>query len=216
MTVSCRSKSDLPQAQRGKRCRLRTGRDYCLLRRQELPLQPLCRPLQQRRRGHHSRAVLGQLSRHGRTGQGVTGLCQTKEENGFRITPKELSAAISPSTKALFLNNPCNPTGGAYTKDELLEIAKIAVDEGIVVISDEIYEKLIYDGFNFTCFASLGKKIKEQTITHQRHVQGLRHDRLASRLRRRAERGHHAACRKSSRTAHPTPARFRRWRRSRP
>ena len=96
--------------------------------------------------------------------KGVPVYVPTKEENGFRITPKELSAAISPSTKALFLNNPCNPTGAAYTKDELLELAKIVVDEGIMVISDEIYEKLVYDGFNFTCFASLGKKIKEQTI----------------------------------------------------
>ncbi|HBC46637.1 MAG TPA: aminotransferase class I and II, partial [candidate division Zixibacteria bacterium] len=69
-----------------------------------------------------------------------------------------------PSTKALFLNNPCNPTGAAYTKDELMELAKIAVDEGIVVIADEIYEKLVYDGFSFTSFASLGKKIKEKTI----------------------------------------------------
>jgi len=89
---------------------------------------------------------------------------QTREENGFRMTPKELSAAISPSTKALILNNPCNPTGAAYTKDELMELAKIALDEGIIVISDEIYEKLVYDGFSFTSFAALGKKIKEQTI----------------------------------------------------
>jgi len=89
---------------------------------------------------------------------------QTREENGFRMTPKELSAAISPSTKALILNNPCNPTGAAYTKDDLMELAKIALDEGIIVISDEIYEKLVYDGFSFTSFAALGKKIKEQTI----------------------------------------------------
>jgi aspartate/methionine/tyrosine aminotransferase len=96
--------------------------------------------------------------------KGVPVHVQTREENGFRITPKDFSAAISPSTKALILNNPCNPTGAAYTKDDLLELARIAADEGIVVISDEIYEKLVYDGFSFTSFAALGKKIKEQTI----------------------------------------------------
>jgi len=89
---------------------------------------------------------------------------QTKEENGFRVTPDELAAAISPSTKALILNNPSNPTGTAYTKDELVKLAEIIESEGLIVISDEIYEKLVFDGLDFTCFASLGKKIKEQTI----------------------------------------------------
>jgi aspartate/methionine/tyrosine aminotransferase len=96
--------------------------------------------------------------------KGVPVYVQTKEENGFRITPKELTAAISPSTKAIFLNNPCNPTGAAYTKDDLLELGKIILDEGIMVIADEIYEKLIYGGYSFTSFAALSKKLKEQTI----------------------------------------------------
>ena len=96
--------------------------------------------------------------------KGVPVYVQTKEENGFRITPKELAAAISPSTKALFLNNPCNPTGAAYSKDDLLELGKIILDEGIMVIADEIYEKLIYGNYSFTSFASLSKKLKEQTI----------------------------------------------------
>ena len=89
---------------------------------------------------------------------------QTKEEDGFRITPQALSSAISPSTKALFLNNPCNPTGAGYTKDELLALAEVVESEGILVIADEIYEKLVYGGFNFTSFASLSKRIKEQTV----------------------------------------------------
>ena len=91
-------------------------------------------------------------------------IVQTKEENGFRLTPDELSSAISPSTKALLINNPCNPTGAGYTKSDLQRIADIAVEEGILVISDEIYEKLVFDGFEFVSFASLGKKIKEQTV----------------------------------------------------
>ncbi|MEE9555191.1 MAG: pyridoxal phosphate-dependent aminotransferase [candidate division Zixibacteria bacterium] len=91
-------------------------------------------------------------------------IVQTIEENGFRLTPKELSAALSPSTKALILNNPCNPSGTGYTKDDLQKIADIVIEEGILVISDEIYEKLVFDGFEFVSFASLGKKIKEQTV----------------------------------------------------
>jgi len=89
---------------------------------------------------------------------------ETKEENGFRITPDELSAAISPSTKALILNNPCNPSGAAYTKEELCELAEIIAEEGLIVISDEIYEKLIYDGFEFVSFAAISDKMKEQTV----------------------------------------------------
>lgn len=99
-----------------------------------------------------------------RLGGATPVIVQTKEENGFLLTPDELSAAISPSTKALILNNPSNPTGAAYTKDDLLKIAEIVSAEGILVISDEIYEKLVFDGFDFVSFASLGKKIKEQTV----------------------------------------------------
>jgi aspartate/methionine/tyrosine aminotransferase len=89
---------------------------------------------------------------------------QTKEENGFRITPGQLSSAVSPSTKILILNNPCNPTGAAYTKDELNDLADIAAEENLIVISDEIYEKLVYDGFEFVSFASLSDKMKARTI----------------------------------------------------
>ncbi len=95
---------------------------------------------------------------------GTSVVVQTREENGFRLTPDQLSSAISPSTKALIINNPSNPTGGGYTKNELLELAEIVADEGILVISDEIYEKLVYDGFEFVSFASLNKKMKEQSV----------------------------------------------------
>ncbi|KPK70020.1 aminotransferase class I and II [candidate division TA06 bacterium SM23_40] len=88
----------------------------------------------------------------------------TKEENGFRITPEELKAAITFNTKALILNNPCNPTGTAYTREELEPLIDIAVDEGIYIIADEIYEKLVYDDFRFTSAASLGPQIKERAI----------------------------------------------------
>ena len=95
---------------------------------------------------------------------GTPVIIQTREENGFRITPDELSAAISPSTKVLIMNNPCNPSGAGYTREELSKLAEVVADEGILVVADEIYEKLVYDGFEFVSFASLGKKIQEQSV----------------------------------------------------
>ncbi len=88
----------------------------------------------------------------------------TKEENQFLLTPDDLRAAISPSTKALILNNPANPTGAAYRKQELDALADIIGEENIYVIADEIYGKLVYDDFRFTSFASLGEDIKKKTI----------------------------------------------------
>jgi aspartate/methionine/tyrosine aminotransferase len=88
----------------------------------------------------------------------------TKEENGFLLTPEDLKAAVSPSTKALILNNPSNPTGAAYSKSQLEALAEAIKGEDIYVIADEIYGKLIYDGFQFTCFASLGEEVKRKAI----------------------------------------------------
>jgi aspartate/methionine/tyrosine aminotransferase len=88
----------------------------------------------------------------------------TREEDGFKLQPRDLAASITPNTKALILNYPCNPTGAAYTREELEEIAKICVREQIWVVADEIYEKLLYDGQRFTSIASLGEQIKKLTI----------------------------------------------------
>ncbi len=88
----------------------------------------------------------------------------TKEEDGFRLTPDQLSAAVSPATKAIILNNPSNPTGTAYPRRELEALAEILLEEDIYVVSDEIYEKLIYDDFQFTSFPALGEDIKRKTI----------------------------------------------------
>ena len=88
----------------------------------------------------------------------------TREENGFRITPEELQANINLNTKALLINNPSNPTGGAYTREQLREICELAVAEGLLIIADEIYEKIVYDGFQFCSVASLGDKIKAKTV----------------------------------------------------
>ena len=91
-------------------------------------------------------------------------ILETREQNGFKMTPEDLKTAITPRTKALIVNSPSNPTGGAYTKKELEMIAEIALSHGIFVISDEIYEKIIYDGFEFVSIASLGEEMKKRTL----------------------------------------------------
>ncbi len=91
-------------------------------------------------------------------------IVETREKNDFKITPEELKKAITPKTKALIINSPSNPTGSAYTKKELEKIAEIGISKNFFVISDEIYEKIVYDGFQFTSIASLNDEIKKRTI----------------------------------------------------
>lgn len=95
---------------------------------------------------------------------GVPVTVETTEEADFKMTPEQLEAAITPKTKALMLNNPSNPTGMVYTKDELQAIADVCMKHDLYVIADEIYYKLIYDGKPFTSFATLGEDVKEHTI----------------------------------------------------
>lgn len=92
-------------------------------------------------------------------------IVKTQEKNGFKITPQELEKAITPKTKAFILNSPSNPTGSAYTRQELEGLAEVLVRKNVVCISDEIYEKIVYDGFEFVSIASLNDKIKALTIT---------------------------------------------------
>ena len=89
---------------------------------------------------------------------------ESTQANGWRVSPEKLAAAITDKTKCLILNNPCNPTGMMYTKEELQEIARICVEKDIYVIADEIYACLVYEGKKFTSFASLGEEVKERTI----------------------------------------------------
>jgi aspartate aminotransferase len=91
-------------------------------------------------------------------------IVKTTEKEGFKLSAKKLEKAITKKTKAIILNSPSNPTGLAYDTKTLEEIAAIAVKRGIYVISDEIYEKLIYDGFRHVSIASLGPEIKKLTI----------------------------------------------------
>lgn len=91
-------------------------------------------------------------------------IVQTEESNGFKMTPDQLSAAITDRTKAVILNSPSNPTGAAYTREDLAALAKVIVERDLICISDEIYEKIIYDDFEFHSVASLSDEMKARTI----------------------------------------------------
>ena len=95
---------------------------------------------------------------------GVPVIISAEEYQNFKITPEQLEAAITEKTKVLILNNPSNPTGMLYSREELEKIAAICLRYDLYVISDEIYYGLVYDGREFVSFASLGDDIKERTI----------------------------------------------------
>ncbi|MFH1368613.1 MAG: pyridoxal phosphate-dependent aminotransferase [Elusimicrobiota bacterium] len=89
---------------------------------------------------------------------------KTSETDGFKMKPEQLEKAISKKSKALVLNSPSNPTGSAYTADELKAIGEICVKNNVLIISDEIYEKLVFGGFRHTSIASISPEIKQKTI----------------------------------------------------
>jgi aspartate/methionine/tyrosine aminotransferase len=89
---------------------------------------------------------------------------QTTEETGFNMSPEQLERAITPKSKVLIMGYPTNPTGSSYNKSELYELAKVVESNNLYVITDDIYEHLIYDDNRFVCFASLNEKMKERTV----------------------------------------------------
>ncbi len=89
----------------------------------------------------------------------------TQESNGFKLTPDEFRNAMTPATKLIILNSPNNPTGAVYTKEELLALAEVALEEDILMLSDEIYEKITYDHTPHISLASLSREIYNLTIT---------------------------------------------------
>lgn len=91
-------------------------------------------------------------------------ILETTDKTGFKLLPDQLEKAITPKTKAFILNSPSNPTGSAYTKEELKKLADVLVKHQIICVSDEIYEKLVYDGFQQASIAVLGEEIKKLTI----------------------------------------------------
>lgn len=91
-------------------------------------------------------------------------IVEAGEKQSFKITAEQLEAAITDKTKCLMLNNPSNPTGMIYSKDELSAIADVCVKHDLYILADEIYYQLIYDGIEFTSIASLGEDVKERTL----------------------------------------------------
>lgn len=91
-------------------------------------------------------------------------IVKTREDNSFMIDPGDLEKAVTKKTKALVLNYPSNPTGLTYSKDVLKSVADLAVKHDFYVISDEIYEKMLYDGAVHVSIASLGEEIKKRTL----------------------------------------------------
>ncbi len=88
----------------------------------------------------------------------------TDEKDGFKMKPQQLSSAISERTRAVIINSPSNPTGAAYSPDELKSLAKVLLDKDILVITDDIYEKIFYADFAFANIASAEERIKDKTI----------------------------------------------------
>ena len=89
----------------------------------------------------------------------------TKESNGWKMTAEEFQDAMTPRTKMVIINSPGNPTGAVYSREELEAITEVCVDEDILILSDEIYEKLTYDGAEHISTASLSQAVYDLTIT---------------------------------------------------
>ena len=96
---------------------------------------------------------------------GVPVFVEGKKENGFKITADQLKATITPRTKMLIFTSPNNPTGAVYSEEETKAIAAVCEEAGIYVVSDEIYEKLVYDGAKPYSIARYSDKMKDLTIT---------------------------------------------------
>jgi len=95
---------------------------------------------------------------------GVPRIVVTREEGDFKLLPQELKKAVTPRTRLLILNSPSNPTGSVYTREELAALGEVIVENDLAVISDEIYEKLVYDGMEHISIASLDPEIKKRTV----------------------------------------------------
>jgi aspartate aminotransferase len=95
---------------------------------------------------------------------GVPVYVEGKEENDFKITPNELEAVITEKTRAVIINSPSNPTGMLYSEEELKALGEVCLKHNILIVSDEIYEKLVYDGNKHVSIAEISPELKEQTM----------------------------------------------------
>ncbi len=96
---------------------------------------------------------------------GVPVFVETKAENGWKITAEEFENAMTPRTKMIILTTPNNPTGSVYSREELLALGEVAIEEEILILADEIYEHLVYDEAEHVSIASLSPELYELTIT---------------------------------------------------
>lgn len=95
---------------------------------------------------------------------GVPVYLEGKEENSYKITPESLEQAITSKTKAVIINSPSNPTGMVYSRDELEALGKVCLKHNILIVSDEIYEKLLYGNAEHVSIAQISPELKENTI----------------------------------------------------
>ena len=103
---------------------------------------------------------------------GKSVIVETDASTGYKITPEQLKKAITPKTKLFVLNSPSNPTGMVYTPGEIKALAQVIVDAGIYVVSDEIYEKILYDGAEHISIGSLGEEIFSRTLISNGFAKG--------------------------------------------
>lgn len=99
-----------------------------------------------------------------RLAEGTPVIVQTTPENNFQITPAQLEKAITPKTKVFIFNSPSNPTGAAYSKKDVEALCEVLLKHNIMIVSDDIYEKVIYDGLEFINPAMISPELKERTF----------------------------------------------------
>ena len=95
---------------------------------------------------------------------GVPKLIPSNEASGFRIKPEQLQAALTSRTRVFILNSPCNPTGATYSRDELLALARILEKHDCLILADDIYEKIVYEGFQVHNIVALCPALRERAI----------------------------------------------------
>ncbi len=95
---------------------------------------------------------------------GIPVFLETGSDTGFKFSPEQLASKITPRTRAVVINSPSNPTGAAYTRDELAAFAAVIEKTDVIPISDDIYETIIYDGFKFFNIANISDAMKERAI----------------------------------------------------
>ena len=170
----------------GPRARVHAGPDRHDARRQadHLPSHPRAR--RPRRRGHLPEPRLSRsTSRRSTSPAARPCRCKYTEERDFRFDIAELEAKINPNTKMLIINSPQNPTGGVLEDSDLKRIAELAVENDVIVLSDEVYSKIIYEGEHRTIATLSGHEGAHHP--HGRALQDLRDDRVEARLRRDAD-----------------------------